>query len=119
MRYALILTFLLLILTACGDVAGNPSTTVEQYLQAKVAGDREALGRLLCSEMEADLDREAASFASVEAELQGVSCSANGDIVSCEGTIVATYGREDREIPLSSYRVVQEDGEWRWCGEAE
>jgi hypothetical protein len=115
----LLLSLLVLVLAACGDVAGDPSDTVEQYLEAKISGDRDTLGQLLCSEMETDLAREAVSFASVEARLEGVSCTANGDIVICEGTIVATYGTEDREFPLSSYRVVQEDGEWRWCGEAQ
>lgn len=119
MKRLFLLSFLLLSLAACGDVAGDPSDTVEQYLEAKVSSDSETLGQLLCSEMESDLAREVASFASVEARLENVSCTANGDIVTCEGSIVATYGTEDRDFPLSSYRVVQEDGEWRWCGEAE
>jgi hypothetical protein len=38
--------------------------------------------------------------------------------VRCDGTIVALYGTEETEFPLTAYRVVQEDGEWRWCGEA-
>jgi hypothetical protein len=42
----------------------------------------------------------------------------DSDIVQCDGKIVATYGTEDTEFPLTSYRVVQEDGEWKWCGEA-
>lgn len=113
-----LLIFLLLVLAACGDVAGDPSDTVVKYLQAKVSSDSATLGQLLCSEMESDLAREAASFASVDAHLKDVSCTANGDIVSCKGSIVATYGTEDREFPLSSYKVVKEDGEWRWCGEA-
>lgn len=110
--------FMLFILAACGDVAGDPSDTVVKYLEAKVAGDADTVGQLLCSEMESDLAREASSFASVEAHLEGVACTTDGEIVSCEGAIVATYGTEDREISLSSYRVVKEDGEWRWCGES-
>jgi hypothetical protein len=119
MKQFFILSFLLLVLAACGAVASDPSDTVEQYLEAKISSDSETLGQLICSEMESVLAREVASFASVEANLEGVSCIANGNIVTCEGAIVATYGTEDREFPLSSYRVVQEDGEWRWCGEAE
>jgi len=118
MKRLVLLIFLLFTLAACGDVAGDPSDTVMKYLEAKVSGDTDTLGQLLCSEMESDLAREAASFSSVEAHLDGVSCTANGDIVTCEGAIVATYGTEDREFPLSSYRVVKEDGEWRWCGES-
>ena len=119
MKRFLLLPFLLLTLAACGDVAGDPSNTVESYLEAKVSGNSETLGQLLCSEMESDFAREVASFSSVDAHLENVSCTANSDIVACEGKIVATYGTEDRDFPLTSYRVVQEDGEWRWCGEAE
>ena len=34
------------------------------------------------------------------------------------GKIVALYGAQQTEFPLTTYRVVQEDGEWKWCGEA-
>jgi len=118
MKQLVLLLVLLFALAACQDVAGDPSDTVVKYLQAKVSGDADTLGQLLCSDMESNLAREAASFASVDARLDNVSCTADGDIVTCEGAIVATYGTEDREFPLSSYRVVKEDGEWRWCGEA-
>ena len=49
-----------------------------------------------------------------------MSCEqvAQSDVVTCQGKIVATYGTEDTEFPLASYRVVEEDGEWKWCGEA-
>lgn len=112
----------LLFLTACTDsVAGDPADAVERYIEAKAKGDSDAIGQLLCSEMESVLTREAQSFASVEARTEAMTCTRVGDsdVVSCEGAIVATYGLEDRDFPLASYRVVQEDGEWRWCGEAE
>jgi hypothetical protein len=49
-----------------------------------------------------------------------MACAATGDgaTVSCQGQIVALYGAEQTEFPLTSYRVIQEDGEWKWCGEA-
>jgi hypothetical protein len=124
MMHLLRLTILLIVamlLAACGDVAGDPADTVERYIEAKATGDSETITSLLCSELEADLQRESMSFASVEARTEGLSCSRvdGSDTVSCEGAIVATYGTEDREFELGSYRVVQEDGEWRWCGEAE
>lgn len=110
----------LLILSACAD-AGNPAETVQQYLQAKIDGDREALSTRLCAEMEGLLDTEARSFATVtEARLEDAVCTYNAESnsVSCTGAIVATYGTEATRFDLSSYRVVQEDGEWKWCGEA-
>lgn len=121
-RYLLSLCVVLLIgLTACAD-EGNPAEAVQNYLEAKVAGDADQLAGLLCAEMESQLDIEAASFASVEATIEGMRCErgeTTGDytLVTCEGTIVATYGTEDRDFPLETYRTVQEDGEWKWCGE--
>jgi hypothetical protein len=112
---------MLVLLAACasGGAGGNPAETVERYLQAKIEGDREALQGLICAAMEADLDREAASFSGVEARLEGVDCTHNADasIVTCTGEIVATYGGEDRSFALSTYNVVEEGGEWKWCGE--
>jgi hypothetical protein len=110
----------LLMLAGCGDVAGDPSDTVERYITAKVAADRDTIASLLCSTMESDLQRESVSFASVEAHVEGLNCSRVGDTntVSCDGEIIATYGTEERVFALGTYNVVQEDGEWRWCGEA-
>jgi hypothetical protein len=111
----------LLVIAACTTQGGgDPVKTVEQYLTAKVESDEETLRRLLCSAMEADIRREASSFASVDAKIEGMTCTRSGDtdIVICSGQIVATYGTEQTEFPLTSYRVVQEDGEWKWCGEA-
>ena len=60
------------LLAACAPASGgDPAKTVEQYLTAKVAGDETALRPLLCSAMEADLSREASSFAAVDAKLTG------------------------------------------------
>jgi hypothetical protein len=43
--------------------------------------------------------------------------SLDGSKVKCDGKITAQYGNEKNEFPLVTYRVVQEDGEWKWCGE--
>ena len=112
----------LLVLAACSSgTTQDPAKTVEQYLQAKVNKDAAALRRLLCSSMEADLERESKTFDSVSGvHLEGMSCARDGNTttVRCTGKIVALYGTEQTEFPLVSYRVVQEDGEWKWCGEA-
>jgi hypothetical protein len=116
--------FLLGLLVACGGEADGSAAarTVERYLTAKVAGDTETVQALLCSVMEKDLLRESQSFTSVtDARIEGMSCTkeADRDIVQCTGTIVALYGTEQTDFRLSSYAVVQEDGEWKWCGEAQ
>ncbi len=117
----LLFVLLVILLAACAPASGgDPAKTVEQYLTAKVAGDEAAMRPLLCSAMEADLSREASSFAAVDAKLTGMSCTLDGetDTVTCAGQIDATYGAEQTSFPLTSYTVVQEDGEWKWCGEA-
>jgi hypothetical protein len=110
------------ILGACSTGGeGDPAETVEAYLQAKVDIDVETIGSLLCSEMEANLERESRTFESVsDVTIEGMDCQRDGDsdTVRCEGRIVALYGTEETEFPLISYRIVQDAGEWKWCGEA-
>jgi hypothetical protein len=109
------------LLAACSNGGGDPAETVERYLQAKVEGDEQVIRSLLCSELEANAFQEINAFTSVSgARIEGMTCTRvdDTDIVQCQGKIVATYGTEETEFPLSSYRVVQEDGEWKWCGEA-
>jgi hypothetical protein len=142
MRYIFSMLLLIFTLTACGtnnattptapSEQGNTATqevespandpavlAVEQYLQAKVEGDDEAIRGLLCAEREGDLQQEASSFDAVEATIEGMACTRDGDAVRCEGAIVADYGGENTEFPLAAYRVVEEDGVWKWCGETE
>lgn len=130
------LTVLLIVLTlvACGggDTSGNspaqdrPARAVESYLESKVTGDQQGIRAGLCSEMEAVLERELRTFESVSnATIENMSCAANDPaadtetIVRCTGRIVALYGTEQTTFPLTSYRAVNEDGEWKWCGEGE
>jgi hypothetical protein len=120
MKRALFL--LVFLLAACGGSSGggDPADVVERYLQAKISSDEEVVRSLLCSAMEADLNREVNSFSSVsDARIENMDCQRDGDtdVVRCTGSIVATYGTENTEFPLTAYRVVQEDGEWKWCGE--
>ena len=118
--------FLLLALAAlavaCSSSSGSdPAQTVENYLQAKADSDADTIRQLLCSEMESAFERESRTFESVTGvHIEGMSCQQVGEspVVTCEGSILATYGTEETEFPLASYRVVEEDGEWKWCGEA-
>jgi hypothetical protein len=122
MRRFLLLFICLLIFAACSGGGGDdPAATVEDYLQAKVASDDDQIRALLCSEMESVLERETRTFESVTGvEIEDMSCSQDGDsnVVRCDGQIVALYGAEETRFPLVSYRVVEEDGQWKWCGEA-
>ena len=121
-RIVILLVIMLLPLVACSSSSGSdPAQTVEKYMQAKADADAGIISQLLCSEMESVLERESRTFESVSGvHIEGMNCQQVGEsqVVTCEGTIVATYGTEDTEFPLASYRVVEEDGEWKWCGEA-
>lgn len=116
-----------LILAGCGGGTGTSASTddavgkvVEQYLQAKIDGQKDTLRDLLCASQEVNLDREAQSFSGVKAHLEGAVCKkdATGNTVTCNGAIVAEYNGENTNFPLTKYNVVQEDGQWKWCGEA-
>jgi len=113
------------LLAACGGggsaSTSDPARVVERYLTAKVGRDADTVRALLCSEMEADLERETRTFDTVsDARIEGLACEVVDEgTVRCDGRIVASYGTEETEFALSSYRVVEEDGEWRWCGEGE
>lgn len=117
LRIALLLMIMILV-SACSASGGDDpaATVVESYLQAKVDNDEDGIRSLICSELESEIENEAISFASVESSIEDMSCTSDGNVVSCTGQIVAVYGTENREFPLTSYHVVEEDGEWRWCG---
>ncbi len=115
----------LMLLVACGgggsSDADPAARAVEAYLTAKVGGDADAIRAGLCSEMESVLERELHTFDTVSgAHIEDMACASDGaDVVRCTGQIVALYGTEETTFPLGAYRVVEEDGVYRWCGEAE
>jgi hypothetical protein len=112
---------LLLLQSCASENQQSPEKVVIDYLQAKINRDGETIQKLLCAEMETYLEREMHTFETVsDAELRDTVCSweDGSDVVRCEGKIVASYGQEQTEFPLGAYRVVEDDGEWKWCGEA-
>jgi len=114
-----------LVLAACGGSptgssgAGDPAKMVEKYLQAKITNDEKGVRSMICAALEIDAQQEATTFLGTDGvELQTPACAFNGtDKVTCTGKIVAKYGQEKNEFPLVSYKVVQEAGEWKYCGE--
>jgi hypothetical protein len=124
--FSLLAVITLLIVAGCapdvGGGEGDPAPVVERYVRARVERDAAVIRGLLCSEMEAQAESEVQTFASVTGvEIEDMRCARRDgqNVVSCTGQIVAQYGAESTTFPLVSYRVVQEDGEWKWCGEAE
>ena len=109
-------------LSACqsGDSAAK---TVEAYLQARAKSDETQMINLSCADWETQARTEAASFKSMNAKLDGVTCqNTSGDdstaSVACQGKIVTAYNGETREWPLAGreFQLVRQDGEWRMCG---
>ncbi|NJN54069.1 MAG: hypothetical protein HC804_04515 [Anaerolineae bacterium] len=121
MRRWLFFVWVTAVLAACGGqtTSGDPAKTVESYLQAKVSGEETVIRSLLCAEMEQFADREIHTFDSVQdVTIEGMVCTeASAGRVTCTGVIKALYGTEQTEFQLTNYRVVEEDGEWKWCGE--
>jgi hypothetical protein len=118
----LISTIMLLFLAGCkGEDRNNPKAVVEDYLRAKISRDTDTIQKLLCSEMETYLERETHTFETVsDARIDDLSCTWEEaqSVVRCQGKIVASYGAEQTEFPLNAYRVIEEDGQWKWCGES-
>lgn len=109
-----------------GGEADAPARAVEKYLSAKVSGNADDIRAGLCAEMESVLERELRTFESVSnATLENMSCTsdeaaaADETVVRCTGEIAALYGTEETTFPLAAYRAVNEDGEWKWCGETQ
>ncbi len=125
MKRLLFASLIVLALTACNSNTSaptNPADAVQEYLRAKVNADADALRSLLCAAQEPNLDREAKSYKGAKAELRNTACTQNAGgnpvTVTCSGTIEVNYGAEQLSFPLTKYKVVQEDGRWKWCGEA-
>ncbi|MCD4687398.1 MAG: hypothetical protein K8S97_15825, partial [Anaerolineae bacterium] len=98
-RFVLLITILMLILTACAE-EGSATDAIEKYLKARIAGDEDKLVDASCPEWEAQARAEAASFQSVDAKINGLTCTEAGEdgdytLVTCEGTIVIQYRGED------------------------
>lgn len=111
----------LLLLAGCGGNASADGAigAVDRYLRAKIAADEAGLRAVMCSELEATIQNEADSFAGVtDPRIENMACTFNPDdnTVTCTGAIIATYGTEEQSFPLQTYSVIQEDGEWKWCG---
>lgn len=127
-KLTLILLLGAVFLAACGgggDKQGaereQALNTVINYLNAKAGSDEAGIRANICSAMEADVEQETFSFAGVNAQLEGASCTIDLDASSatCSGYITIEYGQGDtREFPLSTYNIVKDDGLWKWCGEA-
>ena len=123
-RLLILIVVLLLVLAACAPGESDPSAAIMSYLQARTEADAEKMQGLSCAEWEAQAAIQAQSFRAMNAQLKDVTCTTgaqDGDytLVTCDGQIITSYNGENREWELGSYRMKQEDGEWKMCGEAQ
>ncbi|MBL1197428.1 MAG: hypothetical protein HND51_24055 [Chloroflexi bacterium] len=117
----ILLTLFALLLTACASsAAGGGALAVENYLNALIAKDADAVINGSCLEWESGAQADIDSFLTVEASLtEDFACADSGpNQVECSGAILFTYGDEVQELLLEGtvYSVVEEAGEWRMCG---
>lgn len=117
-----ILSFLSLTLAACTQQE-SAEQAIEAYLNALVSKDVVRAVNKSCLDWEEGAHAEASSFEAVIVRLEGLTCKPIGEsgdrtFIECEGRIIANYGGEDQDIPLSgrTYLAVSEDGEWKMCG---
>src|SRR5215207_2341216 len=114
----------LMVLVAACSQTSDPGETMRKYLEARVAADTNAIRGLSCAAWEGQAAMQADSFRSMNAQLDNVTCQKSGEdgdttLVTCGGQIVTTYNGENRTWALGTYRMIQEDGEWKMCGEAQ
>jgi outer membrane lipoprotein-sorting protein len=114
---------MLLLFAGCAEQA-DPSNTILQYLEARVSANATGLQELTCAELESQIPAQIASFQSIEASLEDTSCRADGEqdgktVITCSGKIVYDYDGERNERELGSYLAVQENGDWKMCGETQ
>jgi hypothetical protein len=111
-------------LAACsGAQSDSPAAAVETYLKTRITGDEARLVALVCKDREGDARTEAASFSSMKANIEGLSCKQSGTdgqftIVACAGKMTTVYAGETRNIDLAAraFKAIQEDGKWKVCG---
>jgi len=119
---SIILLFLIIISGCRIDQTSEAAQAAEQYYQALVKKDENAMINLSCSDWEADTKLMYDSFAAVELTLDNLSCQQTPKdedfIVSCTGNLIASYGAEKLEIDIAERPlvVIEEGGEWRVCG---
>src|SRR5206468_12834353 len=98
---------LILVIFLSGCQAGQAGQTgaasaIQKYLQARAASDVDQMTLLSCPAWEAQARVEAASFKSMNAKLDAVTCQVSGSdsgstLVTCQGKIVTTYQGEARQ----------------------
>lgn len=128
MKTTIILTSIFLsiiLLSACSQKTDSSEAAkpVEAFYNAIVSQNRDRVSSITCADWEKDALREVDAFMGVKSELKDFSCSVISEekdvaVVTCKGSIAASYGTEVTNFPLEnrSHKVIKEQGEWHICG---
>ncbi len=128
MKNTIILISILLciiLLNACSPKSDSSEAAkpVEAFYNAIVTQNRDRVSSIACADWEKDALREVDAFMGVKSELKDFSCSVSSEgkdeaVVTCKGSIAASYGTEVTNFPLEnrSHKVIKEQGEWHICG---
>lgn len=123
-RLCLLAVMAALVLAGCAASGKSGAVqAVESYYKAIIDQNPDKLSAVTCKDFEEKARTELDSFNGVKIEMQGLSCKETGASggftqVHCDGQIVATYGQEKMNFPLSDrvHQVKNESGDWRVCG---
>jgi hypothetical protein len=129
-RWYLVLALgLVFVLAGCGSKKSGAVQAVENYYQAITNRNEDLFVNSTCADWEEKGRVEYDSFQGVTSTLQDFSCKESGNggggtaggdatLVTCTGKIVASYGNEKMDFPLSDrvHKVIKEAGDWRVCG---
>lgn len=112
-----------LLLAGCAGSGGGAVQAVETYYRAILSQNAAQLKTVTCPAFQDKAQTELDSFQGVKMELKGFSCKTAGQqgastLVKCDGKIVATYGSDSMDFPLSDrvHQVQNLDGGWKVCG---
>lgn len=117
--------FCIILLSACSPKTNSSEAAkpVEAFYNAIVTQNRDRVSSITCADWEKDALREVDAFMGVKSELKDFSCSVSSEekeeaVVTCKGSIAASYGTEVTNFPLEnrSHKVIKEQGEWHICG---
>lgn len=110
---------------ACGGgSADSAAKAVESYLTLRNNKDVNKLLAVSCKDWEGQATAEIASFQSMNASLDSLSCQPSGTdgqftVVKCSGKLSTQYQAETprvRDLSERNYKAIQEDGQWKMCG---
>lgn len=115
-----------LLVVGCAEDAeeSDPADSVEKYLKAMTEHKLDDFNAVICEDFQATARVEYDGLGSVETSLRDMKCTAsdkNNDSanVTCTGFIEVVYdGENTRDLALEgyTYRMVNDDDEWKVCG---